>query len=140
MLKLSIDLLAANCSILLVQDFKDNEMCRGDISGSEKAKMIKKMLGISEEQLLMQEFGRRREILLCRETEFEWEIVIPISLVTELTSAHAQTIISSYKADGGCLSHRKSEFDGENTWKLFDDLDLRNMKNQPPAWISERIS
>ena len=58
----------------------------GSQSGSTKALAVKEALGIEPETPLMAALAQRREVALVRETEEEWECVIPHSLLPLLMS------------------------------------------------------
>ena len=59
-------------------------MHHGSISGGAKAAAAKEALGIAASAPLMAALGERRQVALVRETEKEWELVVPHALVSHL--------------------------------------------------------
>lgn len=49
----------------------------GGTSGAEKARMLKSILQIPDTEALMPALGRRNRCMLVRETEEEWELLLP---------------------------------------------------------------
>ena len=39
------------------------------------------MLGIDDDEFLLEAMGRRQQLLVCKETPVEWELVCPPALV-----------------------------------------------------------
>merc|ERR1712217_223964 len=56
----------------------------GSISGEAKARAIKSQLCIDMNASLMTALGKQGKVALVRETEDEWELVIPHELLPEL--------------------------------------------------------
>mmetsp|Transcript_57944 Transcript_57944/g.67623 ORF Transcript_57944/g.67623 Transcript_57944/m.67623 type:complete len:233 (+) Transcript_57944:153-851(+) len=57
----------------------------GGISGGDKALAAKVLLGIDPTLPLLAALGERRQVCLVRETEDEWELVIPHALLQHLS-------------------------------------------------------
>jgi hypothetical protein len=51
-------------------------MYDGDVSGKDKAEMIKKLIQVPQTELLMEAMGKREKAAMIRETEHDWELII----------------------------------------------------------------
>lgn len=64
----------------------------GAVSGDTKAAAAKDLLGIDPEQPFIAALGERGQVCLVRETEDEWELVIPHALLPLLTFRESSII------------------------------------------------
>eukprot|EP00931_Biecheleriopsis_adriatica_P035873 TRINITY_DN20673_c0_g1_i1.p1 TRINITY_DN20673_c0_g1~~TRINITY_DN20673_c0_g1_i1.p1 ORF type:complete len:207 (+),score=37.29 TRINITY_DN20673_c0_g1_i1:33-653(+) len=108
----------------------------GSLDGDEKARVLKTVLDIPEDCRLMEGLELKRQALLCRETEDQWELVVPVGI---LQGANIQEEVllelrpNAYGATGHCRSH------GEDCWRRFDETEaLRDVP--PPQWIVDALS
>lgn len=103
----------------------------GRIPGDEKAAVLKEALGLPQEELLTRSLGQKQKILACRETDEQWELVVPLNLFSHLERTEVLAL-ELRPNQYGCTSHCRSA-DYED-WRRFDDLDaLRDVA--PPDWI-----
>lgn len=111
----------------------------GGISGIEKAKAAKELLGIDPELPLLAALGERRQVCLVRETEDEWELVIPHELLPHLSLS--ETGVARFeKHQSWPTTHRwqieeqsgEGSRDSDSPWSRWDD-------DVPPARASALI-
>ena len=77
-------LVAVTFEELEIVVLEDERLHDAGMSGEQKAAMVKKKLGILEEEPLLEALGKRRQVALVRETESEWELIIPHDLLPTL--------------------------------------------------------
>ena len=78
-------LVAATFDELHIIVLDDPRLHQGDMNGTAKAAMIKQILNIPMEEPLITFLGRLGQVAMVRETETEWELVIPHDLLPELS-------------------------------------------------------
>ena len=66
-----------------------------EISGEDKAKLIKSCLLLDESMPLMEAFSKREQVVAIRETENEWEIVIPHNLLPRLQ--YSERVVGKFR-------------------------------------------
>lgn len=107
---------------------------QSNLTGEEKAKMVKNELSLSQDDLLMDQIGTVDSYLCCLETELpEFEIIIPLPLLQ--SSIHSEKIIQNFKSKNKISIFTKQV--DEQKWVKFcdDDIHLENANNVPPEWI-----
>ena len=128
---------SSGISVLVVDDVDCLIMSNSSVAGVDKATILKSILGIDSHLLLMDELGKRNALLMCRETEQEWECVIPESLVCDELLGDEQ-IVRYYKPEHGMLAYQRDPEDGA-CWTRLDYLDVEKMTNEPPDWIVKHV-
>lgn len=107
--------------------FQDDRLHDAGMSGEQKATMVKQKLGILEEEPLLVALGKRRQVALVRETESEWELIVPHDLLPTLPfqergiarfRRHPERPVISH------WSHEMSDMSGDMclSWQSGDDL------------------
>ena len=127
--------------VYLVDDGSSNEMADSSITGAIKAQRIKELLGIPADTLLMDEMGRRRALLICRETANEFELIIPQELVQDTTNSifSREEIVSRFKPNSYLALARRQDGDSGD-WYTFDYTDVEKMDNRPPNFIANLMT
>mmetsp|Transcript_24409 Transcript_24409/g.45486 ORF Transcript_24409/g.45486 Transcript_24409/m.45486 type:complete len:249 (+) Transcript_24409:107-853(+) len=95
-----------------------------NVTGTQKATIVKRILGISESKPLVETLGKRGQVALVRETEREWELVIPHNLLPQLD--YQEQIIAKFRRHAILpITYQwcAAEVDDENNtlWELWQD-------------------
>eukprot|EP00929_Paragymnodinium_shiwhaense_P039923 TRINITY_DN20898_c0_g1_i8.p1 TRINITY_DN20898_c0_g1~~TRINITY_DN20898_c0_g1_i8.p1 ORF type:complete len:232 (+),score=59.11 TRINITY_DN20898_c0_g1_i8:46-696(+) len=107
----------------------------GDVPGGEKARLVKQALAIGEEELLTEALGRRSQVLVCRETASQWELVLPRG-VLPLVLQSEEIAHELRPNEFGMTSHwRRTPADA---WTKYDEtVALQDVAE--PAWILQAL-
>ncbi len=99
--------------------FNDPAMASGEVTGHEKARLIKAQLGMrAEGNLLMEELGKRQQCLLCLETADEMELVMPLSLLA--TGIASERLVCEFMSNEFGVATRMRWADSA-AWIGYDD-------------------
>jgi len=92
----------------------------GSVSGADKAAAVKAALGLSPSDPLMVELGRRGKVALVRETEEEWELIVPHALLNSLP--FTERIVCRFRRHPAMqITHRwRDELDGA-VWEKWEE-------------------
>lgn len=112
----------------------------GSMPGDEKAARLKEAMGLPPGTHLMEALEHRRQVMVCRETEGQWELIVPRGLLQALIvreEVAIELLPNAYGATGRC---RRCLSEGQvEAWRRFDDAEaLREVP--PPTWISEALT
>mmetsp|Transcript_62329 Transcript_62329/g.193170 ORF Transcript_62329/g.193170 Transcript_62329/m.193170 type:complete len:214 (+) Transcript_62329:132-773(+) len=115
----------------------------GAVAGGAKAAALRVALGLPEDgRPLMDGLGERGQVLVCRETPDQWELVVPTSMVTSLDlqqRAVCELRPNRYGMTGEWRRREEGEGESWGPWRRFDELEaLREV--EPPAWIAETLA
>jgi len=109
-------------------------MSSSDVSGNEKARCLKNALGVSEEELLMDAVGRASKVLVCRETESQWELVVPPSVLR--ACLQKEELALELKPNQYGMTGHARVADGD--WTKFNEAVA--LKEVPePQWILQAL-
>mmetsp|Transcript_65037 Transcript_65037/g.121153 ORF Transcript_65037/g.121153 Transcript_65037/m.121153 type:complete len:211 (+) Transcript_65037:77-709(+) len=104
------------------------------VSGQEKAVAIKRLLCLDETSSLMQMLGRQGKAALVKETQEEWELIIPHRLLPELSFTECR--VAEFKRHALLpITHawRLSESD---TWELWqDEVEPDSIPDTDMSWL-----
>eukprot|EP00959_Pyramimonas_sp_CCMP1952_P420190 8801099-Pyramimonas_sp.AAC.1 len=128
-------------SVYLVNDSSSYDMANPSIQSSVKADRIKELLHIPQSSLLMDELGKWRSMLICRESAKEFELIIPHQLLQDPTTSIflREEIVSSFKPNTYMALARRQ--DGESgEWYDFDYTEVAKMDNDPPQFIVDALN
>lgn len=112
---------------------------QGSVSGEEKAEILKKLLNI--EGSLMDEIGKRGQVALIRETEEEWELLIPYSIFFKLKFTE-EVNIRFFRDEKYPLTSRWCDLQ-KNKIKIWDDYERISeqfIPNLNQSWITDILS
>jgi hypothetical protein len=134
----------------------DEFMADPNTSGDEKARRVKRVLGLREVEPLMAQLDGG--LLLCRETDEEWEMVCAVDAVPGLVRSEALVcefrrssgspaarVMCRFPVDGTSSAGSLGDGDGSRPeWQRFDEssrelLDQRFGPNELPGWAQRRI-
>jgi len=91
----------------------------GSVSGGEKAAAVKEKLGLPAAEPLMEALGRLGKTALVRETEDEWELVVPHALLDKL-SLTERVVARFRKHPNMSITHTwRAESDVSGMWHAW---------------------
>lgn len=108
-------------------------MWNASIAGSEKALMVKHLLGLDSCTPLMTSLESQGAGMLCLETEHEWEIVIPHALLKD--AILLEETICTFAPNEFKATSKMSRVEGQ--WSRFDESSFG--PNEPPSWIEKYV-
>merc|ERR1712000_538731 len=123
-----------NIKMIFISDFFLSDET---VSGEDKAKRIKLSLGLNINEPLMKQFGEKNWILCCRESNDEWELVVPHNLIHKEFFVDQQTVTQFKSNSFGATGFRRRGRSGE--WERFDDNDIAASVNVPPKWFVDML-
>mmetsp|Transcript_39887 Transcript_39887/g.125562 ORF Transcript_39887/g.125562 Transcript_39887/m.125562 type:complete len:216 (+) Transcript_39887:55-702(+) len=114
----------------------------GAVAGEAKAKAVRQALGLPEGgPPLMERLGERGQVLVCRETADQWELVVPRALMASLSwqqRAVCELRPNRYGMTGEWREREEGEGEGWGAWRRFDEVEaLRDV--EPPSWIARSL-
>ena len=91
----------------------------GSVSGGEKAAAVKEKLGLPAAEPLMEALGRLGKTALVRETEDEWELIVPHALLDKL-SLTERVVARFRKHPNMSITHTwRAESDVSGIWHAW---------------------
>ena len=91
----------------------------GSVSGGEKAAAVKEKLGLPAAEPLMEALGRLGKTALVRETEDEWELIVPHALLDKL-SLTERVVARFRKHPNMSITHTwRAESDVSGMWHAW---------------------
>ena len=91
----------------------------GSVSGGEKAAAVKEKLGLPAAEPLMEALGRLGKTALVRETEDEWELIVPHALLDKL-SLTERVVARFRKHPSMSITHTwRAESDVSGMWHAW---------------------
>ena len=133
---------AAPLQLLLIVDDDQSQMCNGAQSQEDKAIMIKHQLGIPKDDMLMDWIGENMPLtMLClRETEQEWELIIPHALVRSQTLLLHEKVVEQYRPKHG-MTYLFSETSNEEEcpWVRYEEGETLKQEVWVPDWINVAV-
>jgi len=108
----------------------------GRIPGTQKATALKTHLKLPEDCLLMPELGARGKCALVRETEEEWELIVPHNLLSSSNGLQwSERIIAKFRKhrDYPMTEDWLDFSQGSDSWRSFErDFDPSIIPDLPP--------
>ena len=124
---------AVNCIVL-----NHEWLSQSDISGAEKASRVKALLEVHPEELLMDALGKRSTVLILRETEIEFELIAPHSMMAELF-VHPHELVGTFRPHPKMLSVTGlyRAVGDESLFRRYEDHEAERFfgANEPPKWL-----
>jgi len=118
-------------------------MCDGSIQSDAKAAAVRLALGLSDSEPLMDAIGQRGMVLVCRETEMQWEMVIPHTLGLERVIGCEQQVMMQLRPNQYGSTGQVRSWDAEQLeltpWRRFDENEAL-VEVRPPQWILEALA
>ena len=110
----------------------------GSVSGGEKAAAVKEKLGLPAAEPLMEALGRLGKTALVRETEDEWELIVPHALLDKLSLTERvvarfrkhpnMSITHTWRAESDVSSMWHAWVEGSTRPACVTDLDMSWMR------------
>ena len=133
---------AAPLQLLLIVDDDQSQMCNGVQSQEDKAIKIKHQLGIPKNAMLMDWIGENMPLtMLClRETEQEWELIIPHALVRSQSLLLHEKVVEQYRPKHG-MTYLFSETSNEEEcpWVRYEEGETLKQEVWVPDWINVAV-
>eukprot|EP00928_Gymnodinium_smaydae_P057519 TRINITY_DN40754_c0_g1_i1.p1 TRINITY_DN40754_c0_g1~~TRINITY_DN40754_c0_g1_i1.p1 ORF type:complete len:236 (+),score=37.75 TRINITY_DN40754_c0_g1_i1:68-709(+) len=130
---LKIDMRNVNAIIVDASWFPD-----GSIGGDEKAAVLKEALQLPLSEPLTKGLEQRKVVLVCRETEDQWELVVPRGLLPGIISVEEELLQFRPNACLGGPDQCRSSGD-DQPWRKVRDAEALEFV-PPPAWITEALA
>ena len=133
---------AAPLQLLLIVDDDQSQMCNGAQSQEDKANMIKHQLGIPKDAMLMDWIGENMPLtMLClRETEQEWELIIPHALVRSQSLLLHEKVVEQYRPKHGITYlFRDTSNEEECQWVRYEEGETLKQEVWVPDWINVAV-
>ena len=133
---------AASLQLLLIVDDAQSQMCDGAQSQEGKAIMIKQQLGIPKDAMLMDWIGENMPLtMLClRETEQEWELIIPHALVKSQSLLLHEKVVEQYRPKHGITYlFRDTINKKECQWVRYEEGETLKQEVRVPEWINVAV-
>ena len=146
-------MLQQRCSIVLLA----KQMADANVSGADKAAALRSALrlraaaatahddddGGADTQLpLMDQLGAKSRLLCCRESSFEWELVVPHALLESETSplriASTRVVHRFARNEFGVANRIADGPDG--AFRRFDEATVNEWPNEPPEWLVQLMT
>ena len=107
----------------------------GSVGGDEKANALRLALGLEEGVPLMQAIGNQGKVLICRETETQWELIIPHNLPEPLICD--QQVVMQLKPNMYGATGQARIYDEEkkafSAFRRCDDTEALREEPEPKA-------
>eukprot|EP01098_Paradermamoeba_levis_P007633 TRINITY_DN3167_c0_g1_i1.p1 TRINITY_DN3167_c0_g1~~TRINITY_DN3167_c0_g1_i1.p1 ORF type:complete len:227 (+),score=47.40 TRINITY_DN3167_c0_g1_i1:159-839(+) len=137
-----------NLNVVIADDLHSNFLIDGKVTGKEKATLLKQLLGFDESKMLMDCLGEKGSALCIRETENEWELVLPASLISSTGGSCTQTAVHEFKPNSSfpCVAFHRTcakEGEGEGKWiRVADESGLidvvaKELAKPFPSWLTQ---
>ena len=107
-----------------------------NVSGREKAIAIQRALALDPERPLMRSLGENGLGALIRETEDEWELILPHGLVRNLSLKEKRVARFRKHRSMPLTSHWCREGDD---WEPWDDMKFPEMPDLDTEWIAAAL-
>ena len=136
------NVIAAALQLLLIVDDAQSQMCDGAQSQEDKAIMIKQQLGIPKDAMLMDWIGENMPLtMLClRETEKEWELIIPHALVKSQSLLLHEKVVQQYRPKHGITYlFRDTSNEVECQWVRYEEGETLKKEVRVPEWINVAV-
>lgn len=114
----------------------------GSVGGEAKAEAVRKALRLPADVPLMQAVGEQGKVLICRETEQQWELVVPSQLASTLAwqqEAACELKPNKYGATGEWRRRGSEMEEVWSDWQRFHDSEAL-AEVEPPSWIEVALS
>lgn len=110
----------------------------GAVSGADKALEVKKHLGIDLATPLMEALGEQGKVALVRETEEEWELVIPHQLLPKLK--FSERVVALFRRHQQFqVTHKWCQPGGK--WEAWQEgMETECICNLDMSWLPSRSS
>jgi hypothetical protein len=95
----------------------------GSVSGKEKAAVIKELLNMDMKEPLMEKLGKQCKAALIRETQDEWELVVPHNLLDQLE--YSERVVARFQRHATMpITHRWQQVP-TGIWEVWrDEVDV----------------
>jgi hypothetical protein len=133
---------AAPLQLLLIVDDDQSQMCNSAQSQEDKAIMIKHQLGIPKDAMLMDWIGENMPLtMLClRETEQEWELILPHALVRSQSLLLQEKVVQQYRPKHGTTYlFRDTSNKEECPWVRYEEGETLKQEVRVPEWINAAV-
>ena len=133
---------AASLQLLLIVDDAQSQMYDGAQSQEGKAIMIKQQLGIPKDAMLMDWIGENMPLtMLClRETEQEWELILPHALVKSQSLLLHEKVVEQYRPKHGITYlFRDTSNKEECQWVRYEEGETLKQEVRVPEWINVAV-
>lgn len=124
--------LNVRCEALLVAS---PLMASSSVSGAEKARLLKLELGIDPARPLMAALGERNQCLVCLESDGEFELIIPHSMLADCVGAQRALYRFRPNAFLATATYRRED---AAEWTPLP-ASGRLEPNEPPAWLRDML-
>ena len=91
---------------------------------------------LNHDKCLTEALGESRTLLVCRETDEEYELIVPHALLDDLQFVTCSK--QQFKAKHGVVSLTRTKENDD--WRRFDDFEVQTWPNQPPAWLLQVLN
>ena len=109
----------------------------GNVSGNEKAIIIKKQLNIPPNEPLMEALGRQNKAALVRETADEWELILPHNLLPTLSLQEAP--VARFQRHQRFPVTAKWQWQGDEKWQVWADDSPPALPDLSVSWIAQSL-
>mmetsp|Transcript_65592 Transcript_65592/g.122283 ORF Transcript_65592/g.122283 Transcript_65592/m.122283 type:complete len:253 (-) Transcript_65592:9-767(-) len=106
----------------------------GSVSGKEKALAVKRLLGLDEEVALMEMLGTQGKVALVKETDDEWELVIPHELLAKLKFIEHR--VAHFKRHAALPITHRWRLAANDAWEAWnDEVEPESIPDADMSWM-----
>ena len=112
----------------------------GTMSGNDKAAAIKAHLGITSQEVLLEHLGRADKTALVRETDDEWELIVPHELLGRLPFTERVLCRFQRHPEMAITRRWQDAVSADGTWRPWRETLPAHVIDLPMDWLPSHLA